>query len=359
MTRLGKPVEMFRTSVREIAKFDSSKLDFRTALSCVPAIAAPLIAGFWFGHREGLVAAGGAMSVGFGSWQRISRSRTVPLLCASFGMSLAAAIGTLVGQSGIRVALAIGGWGILCGLLWALDAGAWWVCLQCAIALLVAAAFPAGLAGAALRACLVLTGGLLQTLAALSLQPDALEPAAGAQAQRITWRRPGLRRALRRLRPHIALGSPALRYGVRLALTLGLAAGVTRTLDLRQWYWVPMTALLVLKPDLQQTLIRGLARIGGTLIGAAIATLIAATLRPEPATLVVLVLLSALFCYVFLNVNYGLYAVAITAYVAFLLALAGLPELVVVRARVLNTALGGACAFLGHFVLSAPRARRS
>src|SRR5450432_3994035 len=279
---------MFRSSLREVAKFDSSKLDLRTALSCIPAVAAPLIAGFWFGHRQALVAAGGAMSVGFGSWQRISRSKTVPLLCASFGMSLAAALGTLVGNSGLAVAATIGAWGFLCGVLWALDAGAWWVCLQSAIALLIAAAFSGGLADAALRGCLVLTGGLLQTLAALILQPEAGEPAVGAQAQRISWRRPGLRRALRRLRPHIVPQSPAFRYGARLALTLGSCAGVMRTLNVRQWYWVPMTALLVLKPDLQQTLTRGFARIAGTLIGAAVATLIAAMLRPNPPALVAL-----------------------------------------------------------------------
>jgi len=153
------------------------------------------------------------------------------------------------------------------------------------------------LAGAALRACLVLTGGLLQTLVALLLQPEAAEPSAGISSPAHHLRRPGLRRALRRLRPHLALGSPALRYGSSLALTLGLSAGITRTLSLSQWYWVPMTALLVLKPDLQQTLLRGFARIAGTLIGAAIATLIAATLRPEPVALVLLVLLFAAFCY--------------------------------------------------------------
>jgi hypothetical protein len=96
---------MFSNSLREIAQFDSSKLDLRTAFLCVPAIAAPLIVGSWFGQREGLVAAGGVMSVGFGSWQRISSSRTVPLLCASFGMAIAAALGTLVGNSWIAATL--------------------------------------------------------------------------------------------------------------------------------------------------------------------------------------------------------------------------------------------------------------
>jgi len=345
---------MFPHSLREVARFDSSKLDLRTALSCLPAIALPLIAGFWLGHRESLVAAGGAMSVGFGSWQRISESRTVPLLCAAFGMAFAAAVGTLVGNGSISVALTIGGWGFLCGLLWALDAGAWWVCLQCAIALLIAAAFPNDLAGAALRGCLVLTGGLLQTLVALIVQPEVRSPIAG---MRINWRRPGLHRALKRLRPHIAPRSAAFRYGVRLAITLAVGAGTTRALNMRQWYWVPMTALLVLKPDLHQTLVRGFARIAGTIVGAAIATLIAAWLRPSAPVLVVLVLISAALCFTLLNVNYAAYAIAITSYVAFLLALVGLPELATVHTRVVNTALGGLLAFIGHFILLARRSR--
>jgi len=347
---------MFRHSLREVARFDSSKLDLRTALSCVPAIALPLIAGFFgFGHRESLVAAGGAMSVGFGAWQRISESRALPLLCAAFGMAFAAALGTLVGNGAISVALTIGAWGFLSGLLWALDAGVWWVCLQCGIALLIAAAFPNDLPGAALRGCLVLTGGLLQALIQLLLAPEVVSPIAG---MRINWRRPGLRRALKRLRPHMSSQSPAFRYGARLAITLSAGAGTTRSLDMRQWYWVPMTALLVLKPDLQQTLARGFARIAGTIVGAAIATLVAAWLRPSPPVLVVLVLISALLCYTLLNVNYAAYAVAITAYVAFLLALVGLPELATVRTRVVNTALGGLFAFLGHFLWSNPRKRR-
>ncbi len=349
---------MFQSSLREAVSFDSSKLDLRTALTCIPAIALPLIAGFWLGQREGLVVAGGAMSVGFGSWQRISQSRTAPLLCASFGMAVAAAIGTLVGGSGLAVALAVAIWGFLCGVLWALDAGAWWVCLQCAIALLIAAAYSGGFGAAGLRACLVLIGGLLQTLAALIGRPATGEPNIAAQLPRVSLRRPGLRRALRRLRPHLAVESPVFRYATRLALTLGLTAGATRTLGVRQWYWVPMTALLVLKPDLRQTLTRGFARIAGTLIGAAVATLIAALLRPSPPLLVALVLLSALFCYALLNVNYAVYAIAITAYVVFILALVGLPELVAVRVRVVNTAIGGLCAFVGHFLIL-PRARRS
>ncbi|HEY2736076.1 MAG TPA: FUSC family protein, partial [Polyangiales bacterium] len=90
-----------------------------------------------------------------------------------------------------------------------------------------------------------------------------------------------------------------------------------------------------------------------------IATLVAALLRPSPEVLAVLVLVSVALCYSLFNVNYAVYAVAITAYVVFLLALVGLPELATVRARVVNTALGGLCALLGHFVLQKPHLRRA
>jgi len=344
---------MLRTTWREAAKFDASQFDPRTALSCIPAVALPLLAGFWFGHREGMVAAGGAMSVGFGAWQRISKSRALPLLWASFGMSLAAFAGTLAGSSGVLTSLAIGGWGFCCGLLWAFDAGAWWVGLQCAIALLVAAAFPGGLEAAALRASLVLCGGLLQTLVAFIVRPDA----ADVSLHFSSFRHPGLRRALARVVPHIAPRSHAFHYALRLALTLGGAAGAARAFGLRQWYWVPMTALIVLKPELKQTLTRGFARLGGTLVGAALATGLAALLRPSPLILIALVIVFAALCYSLLNVNYVLYALCITAYVAFLLAFAGLPESVVLTARVLNTALGGVAALVSHWLLP-PRAER-
>ena len=51
-----------------------------------------------------------------------------------------------------------------------------------------------------------------------------------------------------------------------------------------------MTALLVLKPEFQGTFAAGLARVAGTLVGAAGATLMTVALVPGPVTLIALVL---------------------------------------------------------------------
>ena len=109
-----------------------------------------------------------------------------------------------------------------------------------------------------------------------------------------------------------------------------------------------MTAAIVMKGTLQQTYHRGLARIGGTVVGAVLATLIAANLRPDPWILAGLVASFAGSCYLMIYVNYATFAVSLTSYVVFLLALAGLPENALIAHRSLNTILGGAIALSVH-----------
>ena len=113
-----------------------------------------------------------------------------------------------------------------------------------------------------------------------------------------------------------------------------------------------MTAAIVMKGTFMQTFQRGIARILGTLAGAALATLIAAYLRPDPWVLAALVVLFTGLSYLMIYVNYGTFAVCLTAYVVFLLALAGLPESAVIAHRSMNTILGGAIALAMHAVFS-------
>jgi uncharacterized membrane protein YccC len=49
-------------------------------------------------------------------------------------------------------------------------------------------------------------------------------------------------------------------------------------------------------------------------------------------------------------VNYAIFTVFVTAYVAFQLALVGLPESTVVVARIVSTLLGGGVALIAHLV---------
>jgi hypothetical protein len=319
-----------------------------TGLRCAVGIALVLVLSLAIGHPGyGLVAAGGALPVGFGAFHRLSRFRAAPMLLATLGMSVSTWVGTLTGHATATIIIATGLWGVGSGLLAVLGPAAWWCSLQWTVALVVAQAYPESGGEAAGRALLVFAGGLVETGAAMALwrlrrRVDA--PPGGGTAG-VT---DNPRAAFRALTRNLTLHSPLCRHALRLGATLMLAAAAYRLVELPNGYWLPMTALLVLQPAFRDTVTRGLARIGGTLIGSGLATVIAAALHPGPPTLAVLIVVFAWGCYALLRVNYALFAIGVTAYVVFLLALAGLPEIAVAGHRAAATALGGAFALLAH-----------
>jgi uncharacterized membrane protein YccC len=109
-----------------------------------------------------------------------------------------------------------------------------------------------------------------------------------------------------------------------------------------------MTALIIMKPDLLLTNARSIARLGGTLVGAALATLLAMALNPRGIWLSLMVVVSMYLAYALQNVNYALYAIPLTSYIAFLLAIARAPERDIAEYRVIATAIGGVIAMLIH-----------
>lgn len=87
------------------------------------------------------------------------------------------------------------------------------------------------------------------------------------------------------------LGAAGREYGVRVALCLGAAAAVAQALHHVHWYWLPATAVFLVKPDLGPLVSRVLCRAAGTVLGAA-AFAAPAALLPAPAGPVALVTLS-------------------------------------------------------------------
>jgi uncharacterized membrane protein YccC len=64
------------------------------------------------------------------------------------------------------------------------------------------------------------------------------------------------------------------RYGLRLALCIGLAEVLTSVVSLPRSYWVPVTVLFILKPDLGSVFVRALLRGLGTIVGVAVGVLL-------------------------------------------------------------------------------------
>ena len=335
-----------RQDMAETLKLKWSKFDVRAALRCTPVIAVLLAIGLAIGRPTGgMLAASGAMTAGLGSFQLLYQSRVAPMLFASVGMCLSTFAGTLAGHSNLSIALMAGLWGFWYGLLGTFGSGASWIGQQCVIAMLVASTYPL-MSQATDRALLVLAGGLLQTLVVVLLWRIERLPTICAGAAEADELPGGVQNVLHTLRQHLTLDSATCRYGLQIAITLTITTGVSRLIALSHAYWVPMTVLLVLKQDLQHTFTRSLERIAGTLVGAGLATLIAATLHPGSVALAVLVVIFAWLCYTLQRVNYAAFAACMTSYIVFLLAFAGLSEMTVVTSRASDTAIGGVFALL-------------
>ncbi|MFE2962945.1 FUSC family protein [Streptomyces sp. NPDC059340] len=94
-----------------------------------------------------------------------------------------------------------------------------------------------------------------------------------------------------------ALGSAGREYGLRVALCFGASVAVAQALHHARWYgshahwyWLPATAVFLVKPDLGPLVSRVICRAAGTVLGAVLFAGFAALL-PRPAGLVALVAL--------------------------------------------------------------------
>ncbi len=350
---LAKPQAHF---LSDLYSFRWSELNFRLPVVSASAVALCLLAGIVVGHPGGgLIAGGGAFTIGFGANQRIADSRLIPMMVAVFACSTATLAGTVAGHRDYWLIIAACGSALIYGVLTTRNAGLAWVGQQASVALLIASAFPTGARPALIRAGLIAAGGAVQvifTSAGLRLIPDlprdllsiAVSVMNTVQDQeQLLARIRELRRSL-----HPVTARDAFTYTLRLLVTVAIATEIYRRIGIQSGYWIPMTALLVQKPAFGETVTRAGARILGTLAGAWLGSLLIAYLTPGPVVLAIMATLFALFAFATNSVNYGLFAACLTGYIVFLLSLNQIPGPVIAHRRAWCTALGGAIAVFVH-----------
>ncbi|MFF5854070.1 FUSC family protein [Streptomyces sp. NPDC012751] len=155
---------------------------------------------------------------------------------------------------------------------------------------------------------------------ALLRAADAFDRGDGAH-RGLLGRRRGVRHALR-----AALGAGGREYGVRVALCFGASAAIAQALHHARWYgqhahwyWLPATAVFLVKPDLGPLASRVLCRAAGTVLGAVVFAGLAALL-PRPAGLVVLVVVCGALIPVAIRNFAALTAVATVLVLALIMA---------------------------------------
>ena len=151
------------------------------------------------------------------------------------------------------------------------------------------------------------------------------------------------------LRANLNVESAAFRHVVRLAVSIAAGDALAMNLGLSRSYWIAMTIALVLKPDFGSTFSRGVLRLGGTLGGVVFATGLFHAL-PQSLWVQIATIAALMFVLRWIGgANYGIFAVAVTALVVYLLALKGtVTPGDAMRARAINTMIGGAIALIAY-----------
>ncbi|WP_371930359.1 FUSC family protein [Streptomyces poriferorum] len=99
---------------------------------------------------------------------------------------------------------------------------------------------------------------------------------------------------VRRATRNVVLSGPSWRYGLRLALCIGLAQALTSLIDVPRSYWVALTVTFVLKPDFGSVFSRAVLRSVGTAAGLVIAAPVLAEVPVGWWDVPVMMLLAAL-----------------------------------------------------------------
>jgi uncharacterized membrane protein YccC len=150
------------------------------------------------------------------------------------------------------------------------------------------------------------------------------------------------------LQANLNLSSAVFRHALRLAFAVAIGDALGRDFDWRRSYWIPMTIVLVLKPEFATTFVRGVLRITGTILGLLLATALFHFLPIHTLTDIVLIGVFTFLVRWLGPANYGIFAVFISALVVLLLTINGVSPREVIFARGWNTAVGGVLALLAY-----------
>lgn len=343
--------------------FQWSRQTLRADLVLAVPVGLCLAIGITVGHpAAGMIAAGGAMNTGFGQKHPIGNSSLLPMLFVTFGMAFSGFFGVLIGHENLLLVLMATLWGFGYGMLTNRPEAYGWIGQQCVITFLVASAFPAPLSAAIDRGLLLFCGGAVQLILSSAmlrmfgeLRSHLIQLAGYFRDEEAAFRA-ALTQTARSVREQKFANSP-IPYSLRLAATIGIATEIYRRLHYPSGYWIPMTALLVLKPELTDTVSRVIARMVGTMCGAIAVSFLLAHLHASPVVLAAGTAIFAWLAYGFLNVNYALFTTAITSYIVFLLALNEVPGKELAVRRTLCTAIGAAISLCVRLVVISYRRR--
>ncbi|PRC44862.1 hypothetical protein C6A85_98080, partial [Mycobacterium sp. ITM-2017-0098] len=133
----------------------------------------------------------------------------------------------------------------------------------------------------------------------------------------VRFRRPELRTSARSavelMRSHLAWHSPVLRHAVRLGVAVAFGCAIERYAHAGQSHWIPLTILMVLRPETAHTYTRCVGRVAGNVAGMIVAFTVLLVLDPGVAISAGLAVLAIGIAFVVSGFGYVAVSAAVTA----------------------------------------------
>lgn len=159
-----------------------------------------------------------------------------------------------------------------------------------------------------------------------------------------------LRVRARRAARNALLSEPSWRYGLRLALCIGLAQSVVSLLPVTRSYWVALTVTFVLKPDFGSVFSRAVLRALGTAAGLILAAAVLAVVQRGWWDVPVMMLLAALIP-AFSVKGYAFQTAAVTPVILLLSDVLNHQGFHLVLPRLVDSLLGCAIVLVAGYLL--------
>ncbi|MGW8729325.1 FUSC family protein [Streptomyces sp. NPDC055808] len=159
-----------------------------------------------------------------------------------------------------------------------------------------------------------------------------------------------LRIRFRRAARNVLLSGASWRYGLRLALCIGLAQVLVSVVPVERSYWVALTIVFVLKPDFGSVFARALTRAIGTALGLVIAAAVLAEVPRGWWDVPVILLLAALIP-AFSAKGYAFQTAAITPVILLLSDVLNHQGFNLVMPRLWDSLIGCAIALVAGYLL--------
>jgi hypothetical protein len=324
----------------------------RGALTAVP-VAAALVVEIGFGAPTKGAIATGAMFAGFAGLDAPAGPRAAWQAAAAPLIGVMAALGVLSSQTAPTAILAMALVGALAGYCFSYSLRLAIFGLVAALTLLVSQGLFLSPGEAPPALLWGTVGGLTQALWSLLAwivaercergQPTGWDAGAAAAA----------------FVSNLTLRSENMRHAIRLGAALAVGVAVYRAFDMdNHGFWIPLTILFVMRPDRDETYLRLVLRVIGTVAGLVLATSLSTAFGAEEAVVIVILSLATALTFGLLTINYALFTAAITVYVVVLTDTLGEPTWEADKLRLTGTVVGLLIVFLAFVVWPDPERGR-